>query len=464
MILRDYQQDIFNKTKMSFATGHRAPLICAPCGSGKTVIFSYFTKTAVANNNDVLILSHREELVEQISNTLNEFSVKHSFCAAGRWYDPADRVHVGSVQTVVKRLDRIKPPTFIIADECHHVIAQSTWGTVLKRFPEAHRVGVTATPSRLSGEPLDMFDDLILGPSMRELIDQGHLSDYKIFVPSKIDVSGLHSRGGDFFREELVATVDKPSITGCAISEYKKYANGKRAIAYCVSVAHAEHVAQQFRAAGIVAVSIDGTINKDTRKDIIHDYRNGKIQILTNCDLVSEGFDLPAIECGIMLRPTQSLALWIQQSGRALRKMDGKPYAILLDHAGNAERHGLPDDDREWTLAGRKKTSKKTGERELSVRVCPSCFAAQKSGMDRCVFCGYVYPVESRVVDEKDGDLVELERLRERKELRMEQGRCQSLAELHAFAKQHGKSSGWAWYVWNARKSKQAKNYAGVEV
>lgn len=454
MILRDYQQDIFHKTKVSFATGHKAPLVVAPCGAGKTVIFSYFTKQAVANNNDVLILTHREELLEQVSETLENFSVKHSFCSAGRWYDPYDKVHVGSVMTVARRLDRIKPSTFIIIDEAHHTISQSTWGKVLKHFPNAYCVGVTATPTRLSGEPLDMFDDMIIGPSMRNLIDQGYLSDYKIYVPSKIDLAGVHSRGGDFVKDELEATVDKPSITGCAIAEYKKYAYGKRAIGYCVSIAHAEHVAAQFRNEGIIAVSIDGTIDKGKRKDIIADYRSGKIQVLTNCDLVSEGFDLPAIECGIMLRPTQSLALWIQQSGRALRKMEGKEYAVLLDHAGNAERHGLPDDDREWTLAGRKKQSKKSGERELSVRVCPQCFAAQKSGQTECVYCGYEFPIESREVDEVDGELVELERNRVRKQLRVEQGRAQTIEELLAIAKQRGYDRRWAYRILNARKAK----------
>lgn len=455
--LRGYQNEIIERTRSSFSAGKRAPLIVSPTGSGKTVMFSYFASSAVKKQNRVLVLAHRQELLDQISDTLREFGVFHSFIAPGRNYTAKSPVHVASVFSVIRRLNRMPKPDFIIIDEAAHAIKGSTWSKVLDAFPNAWRIGVTATPMRLSGEGLDdIFDDLIIGPSVESLIEQGSLSRYRIFAPSVIQTENVHMRGGDFVKSELEAAADKPSITGNAIAEYKKRADGKRAICFCVSVEHAKHVAEEFRAAGYRAQSIDGKLDRGIRKTIITEYKEGKIDVLTSCDLVSEGFDLPAIEVAVMLRPTASLALWLQQAGRALRPYPGKDHAIILDHAGNCQRHGLPCDSREWSLNGNQ--ARRSGASNgVSVRICSKCFAANRSVSTVCEYCGAVFEIKPRQVEVKEGELSELNLDEIKRSKRLEQGRCQSFDDLVALAKlrKYKRPYLYAKYVWNARQAKK---------
>lgn len=454
--LRPYQKDLVERTRLSLRGGKKSPLLVAPCGAGKTVAFSFFAESASSKGKRVLILAHREELVEQISQTLEKFNVRHSFIAAGREFNPVHQVHVGSVFSVIRRLAKLRSPDIIIIDEAHHCIKSSTWGKVLDHFPKAFRVGVTASPARLSGEPLgDIFDDMIMGPTVSELIELGSLCKYKLFAPSTIDMTGAKSKFGDFLKADLYGAACKPVITGDAIREYGKRAKGKRAIVFCVSVNHAQDVAKSFRDAGYEAISIDGTMPKDVRKGIVRDYREGKIQVLTSCDLISEGFDLPAIEVAIMLRPTQSLALWIQQAGRALRPFPGKEYALILDHAGNAMRHGLPDEDREWSLCGKVKR----GGGEAPVKQCPECFAVMFAGVMACVECGYVFREEARTTTTVEGDLVEVDADMIRRQRLKEQGKSVSMEELVQLGMRRGYKNprGWAKYIFNARQLKKIK-------
>lgn len=441
-------------------SGKRSPLLVAPCGSGKTVMFSYFAQTVTSKGKRTLILAHRDELVDQISATLGAFRVRHSFIAAGRLFDRRPAVHVGSVFTVARRLQYVPKPDIIIIDEAHHAKA-STWGKIFAAFPEAWRIGVTASPVRLSGESLgDIFDEMILGPSVQSLTGIGHLCPYKLYIPSTIDTDSLHIRGGDYARGELAAATDKATITGEAVKEYVKHARGKRAVAFCVSVAHAQHVAAQFSAAGFSAMCIDGTMAKDIRAAIIRRFRDGLIQVLTSCDLISEGFDLPAIECAIMLRATASLGLWIQMSGRALRPHPDKKFAVLLDHAGNTMRHGLPDEERVWTLEGREKSG---APPEVHIRVCPQCFGANVGGATVCAYCGAVFPETPRAIRQVEGDLVEVDQAQLALKLKWkrEQGMAGTFPELVALARARGyrKPTAWAAII---MKGRHAKNNARV--
>jgi len=453
--LRPYQEDIIEKARESFRTGHKSPLIVSPCGSGKTVCFAYFASRVTLNYKRTLILAHRDELLDQISATLSEFKVKHGFVAPGRMKNYDLPVQVASVFSVIRRLNLIHPPDVIVIDEAHHSVTGSSWSKVFEAFPKALKIGVTATPQRLSGEGLDdVFDDLILGPSVRELIDLGSLCDYKIYAPSTIDTSGLHQRMGDFNKTELAKASDKPSITGDAIKEYERHANGKKAIVFCVSIEHAKHVAGQFQASGHKALSVDGKLDKEIRRGIVKDFRGGKINVLTSCDIISEGFDLPSIEAAIMLRPTASLGLWIQQSGRALRTSPGKEKAIILDHSGNCLRHGLPDEPRTWSLAG--KVKKKTDKPTVSVRACPRCFAVMHFGAFQCKYCGHVFAVTPREIEHKQGDLTEIDVARFRKDRKIAQGRAKTKPELIAFAiaRKYKNPSGWANMILGFRAKK----------
>ena len=359
IVLRPYQSDWIGGLRGAFRAGHHSPLGVLSTGGGKTVCFSYLTSRLTQNRQRVVILAHREELLDQISRTLTAFDVRHGVIGAGSLYDRRLTAHVASVFTLARRLDRVAVPDYVICDEAHHATGASTWGKVIAywrdRNPRLRVIGVTATPERLSGEGLgETFDTMVLGPTTRELIDLGALADYKLFAPRQaVDLSGVHMRGGDYAKGELAAAMDKPAIVGSAVGEYRAKMDGLPAVAFCVSVEHAEHVAEQFRSNGYRAVSIDGKMDRVRRREIVRDFGRGAINVLASCDLISEGFDVPGIVGAILLRPTWSLALYLQQVGRALRTAPGKDRAIILDHVGNHLRHGLPDDPRDWSLLGR---------------------------------------------------------------------------------------------------------------
>ena len=264
----------------------------------------------------------------------------------------------------------------------------------------------------------------------------------------------------DFAINELVQAADKPTITGDAVNHYLKYARGKRAVVFCCSIEHSKHVVAQFGASGIPSSHVDGKTETTERDQAVRNFESGKILILSNVELFGEGFDLPAIEAAILLRPTQSLGLYLQQCGRALRPSPGKKEALILDHAGNCQRHGLPDEQRFWSLDGRKMRNKQAVE-NVSVKVCPQCFAAQFSGKPVCSNCGYKFPVESREVDQVEGELVEIDPNTMRIIRKREQGLCNNFEDLVALGRQRGyrRPEMWAKYVFQAR---QAKKLAGV--
>jgi DNA repair protein RadD len=457
IILRPYQNVLIERARANFLVGRRSQLLVLPTGGGKTVCFSYMAGRAVEKNLRVWILAHRVELLDQIANTLRAFGVPHGIIAPGYLGDRRQPVQVASVFTLARRLDRYDAPDLIIVDEAHHAISESTWGRVITAFPKAKLLGVTATPIRLSGEGLgDLFETMVQGPTMRELIDLGALSPYRLFAPAGLDLSGVHSRMGDFVRGELAAAVDKPSITGDAVSHYKKLAPGRRAVAFCVSVEHAVHVAEQFRAAGIPAQAIDGGMDRGVRASVLAAFSAGQVQVLASCDLISEGFDVPAIEAAILLRPTQSLGLYLQQVGRALRTFPGKQEAIILDHAGNVKRHGLPDEERVWSLDGaaKKKGAQKS---EVPVKTCGQCFATVHAAATHCS-CGFEFPVQRREVEHVDGELQEVDPREAVRMRRQEQGKAKLEAELVALGRSRGmkRPELWARHVMRARAARSS--------
>lgn len=441
---------------MSLMSGKQRPLLVAPTGSGKTVMFSHLAMAAFKKCKRVFIMAHRDELLDQISETLDNFHVPHGFIASGRIQDPTQNVYVCSTMTLARRLLGLTPPDLIIIDEAHHTTKAGVAGKILACFPNAKTLGVTASPKRLSGEALgDIFDDLIIGPTVRDLIGLGALCPFVIFAPPGISTAGLPTRMGDFAKDALEERVNQASITGDAIREYSKHASGKRAVVFCVSIKHAQDVAAKFKAAGFRSASLDGTMERGRRKALVAEFRVGTIQILTVCEIISEGFDLPAIECAIMLRPTKSLALWIQQSGRALRPFEGKSHAIILDHAGNFREHGLPDEIHPWSLEGSKKSKKKSPP---SLKTCLLCYAVSASGARQCEQCGHIFPIKERELDiNEDEELEMVDQDRIRRERAMEQGKAQTLEDLISVGRSRGMKNpgGWARHVMAARQLKR---------
>ena len=432
--LRDYQQNAVDSIRQSYAQQRRAPLLVLPTGGGKTTIFAYITQQAASKGKCVFLLCHRAELVKQISTTLANFGCHHQviaphaivnqcrnsqFLELGESFIAPCRVYVASVQTLVKRMDKIiHTPDIIVIDEAHHLTQGSTWGKVIDAYPKARLLPVTATPCRLDGKGLGVddggyADDIIIGQTMGNLIANKYLSEYRIFCPpNALDLSNVKTRMGDYSKDDLAESMDKPTITGDAVMHYRKLCNNRRAVVFCVTVAHAEHVRDSFNAEGIASESLDGTLEPNERDARIKRFEIGLTLVLTSCDVVSEGFDLPSIECAILLRPTKSLSLYLQQVGRALRVTKGKTEAIILDHVGAAMRHGLPDTDREWTLEGRKKKPRKNDndEPDVNIKTCPSCYAVHDSKLKQCPVCNHVYVVVKTQIQVMDGELVELDK------------------------------------------------------
>lgn len=454
LTLRPYQSQAVADLRAAFRSGARAPLLVAPTGSGKTVMFSAITQGAVARDRRVLILVHRRELIRQASAKLGMAGVDHGIIAAG-FKSSSNPVQVASVQTLARRLERQDwQPDLIVIDEAHHAVA-GTWSRVFSHWPDAYRLGVTATPVRRDGRGLGaMFDRLVLGPSVAALIEHQHLSGFKIYAPPvNAILDSLPVKAGDFDSGAAADALDRPSITGDAIAHYRKLAAGQSAIAFCCTAAHAEHVAAQFQAAGISARTILGTTPIEQREQLIASFGAGSLQVLVSVDVISEGTDVPAAAVAVLLRPTQSEGLYLQQVGRVLRPAPGKAHALILDHVGNVHRHGFPDDHREWSLDDARKRVRTLSGQAPSVRTCEQCFAAFKPA-PICPMCGAIAQPSAREIKQRDGELQELTRQaieHARIRNRRQQGAARTLPELMAIAKQRGYSPAWAYKVHNAR-------------
>lgn len=456
--LRTYQQQAIDNLRGAYRNGARAPLLVLPTGGGKTVIFSAIAHSAASRSNRVLVLVHRRELITQASTKLTAIGLEHGIIAAG--FDASNHpVQIASVQTLVRRLGRIDwQPDLIIIDEAHHAVAGS-WARTLNHWPNAFTLGVTATPMRLDGRGLaGRFDALVSGPSVADLISSQFLSPARIYAPPQIaDFSSVRTRAGDYATDQAAAAMDCPTVTGDAIDHYQRLAGAQPAIAFCCNTKHAESVAAQFRAAGISAHTLLGTTPPAERDQLIASFAARTLQVLVTVDVVSEGFDCPGASVAILLRPTQSEALYLQQVGRVLRTAPGKQHALVLDHVGNVHRHGFPDDARAWSLEDRPRRGRAGGAAAPSVRTCPTCYAAFKPA-PICPCCGTYCTIQpARKLRQVDGELQELhresvrQRIAERNHSRQAQGRARTLPELLALAKQRGYSPGWAYKIHSAR-------------
>lgn len=439
-----------DELRARYTAGFKAPLLVLPTGGGKTFIFAYIAKQAAAKGIKVFILVHRQELLNQSSRSLDALGVRHGLIRPG--YPEASMlpVQVASVQTLARRLARTHyQPGLIIVDEAHHATA-GTWRKILDRFPQSKVLGVTATPCRTDGQGLtDIFDCMVEGPTVKELIDMGFLCKPKVYgPPHAIDLQGVKRRGGDYDAKDLSDRVDRPRITGDVIGHYRKLAHQQPAIAFCVSVAHAQHVAADFCSAGYKAMCLDGSMPDAARRAAIEGLANGSIHVLTSCDIISEGTDIPTVSVAVLLRPTQSTGLFLQQVGRALRPAPGKEYALILDHAGNCMRHGMPDEDREWDLKGQPKTSKKQTDGPV-IKQCEKCYHVYRPA-PRCPNCGHAPDVRERKIEHQDGELIEITEIQRQK--RQEVGQARTLEALLEIARRRGYNPAWAHRVHAARR------------
>ncbi len=359
-------------------------------------------RRATDKGNRVLFFVHRKEIVDQVVSTFKAQGVNMSLAK------------IGMVQTITRHVDKLKPPAIIFVDEAHHVLAKS-YRRILDKFPQALKLLFTATPYRLNGEGFeDVADDLILGNSVKKLIEDGFLAPVDYYAPVQLDVSQLKTKRNGEFDEKSIAEAFKPKVYGNAVKTFKKLGGNKQAIAYTYNVASAERLASELNGNGITARAVSGKTPKDERDSIINDYRNGKIQVVTNAELFTEGLDLPNVDVVIMLRPTQSLSLYLQFAMRCMNPRKGKT-AIIIDHVGNVNRFGLPTEPHHWKLEGNKKEKSNHSRDEIKpVTTCPECFATFYRKGDNCPFCGadLVEEKELAVVEDAKLEKVKEERLR----------------------------------------------------
>lgn len=451
MELREYQKKAVDDLREAFKS-YNSILYCLPTGAGKTAIFSYITSRISARNKSCYILVHRQELLLQASKKLAEYGVPHGRISSNSSISK-DLIQVCSVQTFVNKLKYYRVPDLIIIDECHHAVSGS-YQKILSYYPSAKILGVTATPQRLDGHGLgNIFQKLIVGSSISELIDMGYLSKVKVYAPQQIDFSGVKTSQGDYSKSQTTEIIDTPKITGNAIEHYRKYAIGQSGIVFCVTIKHAQDVANEFNLAGIPAKCIDGTIDHQTRKQIISGL-GIEYKILTSCEIVSEGTDIPTVSVAILLRPTLSLGLYLQQVGRCLRPYPGKNYAIVLDHVGNCYRHGLPDDDRDWSLNSIKKNRKSIEENKIKIRTCSKCYTVFNPTKITCPNCNEEYEIIDKVPEVEEGELEEVQKT-EQNEKRKMIAKAKDLKTLQEVGKKLGYAPGWAYHVFSARNAKR---------
>ncbi len=396
--LRPYQSDDVERLRAEFRRWFRVCYQLAT-GGGKTVVFTFIASSAVARGKRVLILAHRQEIADQISEALAAMGIEHGMIAPGRARSDC-QVQVAMVGTLIRRFaDQPTDFDLIVVDEAHHAAAAS-WKKILAAFPRAKVLGVTATPERRDGKPLDMFQVMVVGPDTRTLIDNGHLSEFVMYAPDGApDLSRVQTRAGDYDVGGLDAVVNRAVVIDSAIAHYSRICPGAPAIAFCVTIEHSLAVAKAARKAGFRAQHIDGSTPPKKRRALIRALGAGKLDILTNCDLISEGADIPIVTTAMLLRPTKSLGLHLQQVGRVLRLAPGKREAIILDCVGNLARHGPPDAVRAWSLEGRRKKQTQPPEIMKFLRRCPACARVNPRGTAACE-CGQILrptPEEVRI-------------------------------------------------------------------
>lgn len=433
MQLRDYQQRLVQQVYNKWLEGNQNVLAQLSTGGGKSVILS----SIIANHDGYSIaIAHRNELIGQLSLTLARFGIRHNIIAPKNtireivaihnielqrgYYDPNAPCIVASVDTLI-RLPLSTPwfsrITLCVIDEAHHCLTKNKWGRAVNLFPNAKGLFPTATPIRADGYGLGrhadgVVDCLVQGPTMRELIKAGHLTDYRIFAPpNDLDLSNVAiTASGEYSHKFLSQSVHKSHITGDVVKHYLRIAPGKLGVTFAVDIKAAAQIAQEFRNHGVPAEVISSLTPPLLRQQLMRKFRNKEILQLVNVAILGEGVDVPAIEVVSMGSPTQSFVKFAQEFGRSLRPLPGKQHAIVIDHVSNVSRHGLPDAPRIWSLDRRERRTRTTPDDVIPLKTCLKCMSVYTRFARECPYCGYYSPPQERSAPSfVDGDLLELD-------------------------------------------------------
>jgi DNA repair protein RadD len=441
--LRSYQSENLAAINEARRAGHRNVLYVLPTGGGKSVVVSTDVAQADGLGMAQCVVAHRQELVGQMSLHVARAGIRHRVIGPnnvissiigehrrelGRSFiDPNARAAVAGVDTLVSRKADLAGWGAQIGrwtvDEAHHVLRENKWGVVAELFPNAWGLGVTASPRRADGQGLGrhadgLFDTMVVGPTMRELIDMGSLCDYQICVPeTDFDRDALKvGDSGDFSPKAMRDASEHSHIVGDVLTHYCRYSLGKRAIVFATDVETSNKMAAQFNAVGIPAASVSAKTEDSLRQEYIRRFRAGSIMVLVNVDLFGEGFDLPSVATVIMARPTASLAVYLQQFGRALRLLEGKKFGLIIDMVSNWKQHGFPDKHHNWSLDRRDKRGKqKPDPEEIPLQRCSNleCMKPFERVYRSCPHCGTPVPLpvggSVRDLKQVDGDLMLLD-------------------------------------------------------
>lgn len=449
------QQKIIEDIREHMRRGTKRILLQSPTGSGKTIMASSMLKAAADKGLDCLFIVHRRELIKQSVKAFDKFQVRHGIVSAGFQPDYKQLVQLCSIGSLPRRLNKIRTPKLILWDEASHCASKS-WSTVFKQFPDAYHILLTATPERLDGKGLSDFADVIVsGQSIEWLIQNKRLADYDYYNPGKIDMAGVKKEMGDYSKAHSVALVDKPAITGSVVDEYVKHASGKRCLGFAITIEHSNHIVDQFKARGIPAMHLDGSTPMNIRDRVLKDFESGELKYLCNVGLFGEGFDLPGLDAVSLIRPTASLSWYLQAVGRVLRYVPGK-QAIIIDHVGNIDRHGLPCRERKWSLEG-KAGRLKNGERLAPVKICKKCYGAQPAGSLVCKYCNEEFEVNPREIEEIPGELTKVDKEKMKLMAKQERGGARTYDDLVklGYARGYKSPEKWAHIINQAREAKR---------
>jgi DNA repair protein RadD len=449
--LRPRQDQAVEDLRTAYRSGYRAPILVAPTGFGKTATATTIMRRSVERNRRVWFLAHLREILEDTEKRLLEAEMPFGNIRAGRSADYSQLVQIVGVKSAANR-SRLPKPDLIIVDECHLAMAE-TYRRVIEAAGRPNLLGLTGTPQRLDGRGMnETFDHLVLTCSTAQLIEEGLLAPVRLFAPRLADLPTL--RGKDFNQEQDASILGKPAIIGDALSHWNRLCQGRRGVAFCCNVRHAQAVAEQWRRAGYRAMAVHGKSDDDDRREAIDGLRAGRLDLVACAELWIAGVDVPEIDAVIWLRRTTSVTAWLQGNGRGLRTAPGKKDLLIIDHTDNSDPSRLdhPLIEREWSLEGK---AKKKKEQSISVKVCPKCFAAMPSAKPSCSECGHVFTAAPRAeLQQVDGELVE--RKLEIRQRRTEQATATTLEQLIQLGKDRKMKNprGWARHVLAARQSK----------
>jgi superfamily II DNA or RNA helicase len=404
MQLRPYQLEAVDALRKHVTAGNRKLLMVLPTGGGKTVVAAAMIRSAVERGKRVLFVAHRRELLTQTRAQLRRFGVEHVgiIRADDPLTDPTAPVQVASIATLVRRDPTAYDLCFI--DECHRARADGYQSAVFDAYPNAVHIGLTATPVRGDGRGLSpTYDALVVAARYSDLIAGGSIIAPRVFsTPLRISLDGVRTTAGDYNTADLESAADKPELIGSLVDTWRARANGRRTVVFATGVDHSRSIVGEFQRRGVLAAHLDGETPEDERAQILLDLEAGNLEVVSNCMVLTEGWDQPAVKCCILARPTKSLGLYMQMAGRILRPWQDTE-ALLLDHAGNVDRHGFPHEDREWTL----EEGAKKRPAEVQIKTCPECFVAFQ-GPWPCPECGHVPEVKEREpIRERAGELAE---------------------------------------------------------